>query len=147
MNSNPLWPESTPTGRCSDCAWMYRGGRGRAVPRCRRHHQQRVDPEWVGCGAFTAELNCLDCGACCREAYDTVEVSRRDPFRKKHPETLIELDGRLNIRRSGPNCINLGCGDQRWACQVYTDRPKTCRDFERGGINCVDARRRLGLTP
>ena len=126
---------------------MYRGGRGRPVPRCMRHQQQRIEPNWVGCAAFTPELDCLECGACCREAYDTVEVSRRDPFRKSHPHLLVELNGRLNIKRNGPNCINLGCGDRKWACQVYEHRPRTCREFERGGVNCVDARRRLGLTP
>jgi len=29
---------------------------------------------------------------------------------------------------------------------VYADRPKTCRDFEAGGVNCVDARVRMGIT-
>jgi hypothetical protein len=30
---------------------------------------------------------------------------------------------------------------------VYADRPKTCRDFEQGSANCVDARVRLKITP
>ena len=81
------------------------------------------------------------------EAYDTVEVSRRDPFRKQYPELLKTIDGRLNIRRKGSYCINLNEHQGCFTCAVYSDRPKTCRDFERGGVNCLDARRRLGLAP
>lgn len=148
METNPLWPNPNPSqGTCSSCDWMYHGGRGRPVPRCRRHDNQRVSPEWPSCPAFTTGLDCVACGACCREAYDTVEVSRRDPFRNQYPDLLTTINGRLNIRRKGPHCINLQNDSGCWTCAVYADRPKTCRDFERGGINCIDARRRLGLTP
>ena len=121
MDSNPLWPKPSPTpGTCSDCDWMFHGGRGRPVPRCRRHNNQRISPEWPSCPAFTQNLDCVQCGACCREAYDTVEVSRRDPFRKQYPELLKTIDGRLNIRRKGSYCINLnehqGCF---YLCRIF----------------------------
>lgn len=76
-----------------------------------------------------------------------MEVSTRDPFRKQHPELMVSIDGRPNIKRKGPHCAALKPENGKWVCQVYADRPKTCRDFEQGGNNCVDARRRLGLTP
>jgi hypothetical protein len=147
MQSNPLWPESTPHGHCGDCVWLFRGGRGRPVDRCRRHENRRVEADWVGCAAFTQSLECLECGACCREAYHAVEVSRRDPFRRTHAHLLTTVDGRLNIKRCGPNCINLNADGGPFTCAVYSDRPKTCRDFEQAGENCLIARKRLGLTP
>lgn len=105
-----------------------------------------MDASWAACPAFTAALDCQECGACCREAYHAVEVARRDPFVKLRPERIVEVDGRLQVARRGPRC---GCLDGEagaWACAVYADRPRTCRDFTAGSANCVDARRRVGLT-
>lgn len=143
---NPLCDEpGPPDARCGACAWRFSGGRGRAVDRCRRHDGARVDPAWPACAAFEASLDCQACGACCREAYHAVEVSRRDPFVRAHPERVVAADGRLQVRRAGPRCACL-VGDGPYACVVYDDRPRTCRDFTRGSANCVEARRRVGLT-
>jgi hypothetical protein len=146
--SNPLWPadrpgEATPGATCEDCAWRKPGTRR---DRCLRHEGRSVRGEWAACPAHTrdAALDCLACGACCREAYHTVEVGPRDPFVRAHPELLHRLDGRLHVLREGPRCACLGAD---YRCVVYADRPRTCRDFERAGPNCVDARRRVGLTP
>jgi hypothetical protein len=143
---NPLWPEPGPSGTCASCVWRYSGGRGKPVDRCRRHADQRVSPGWPACPAFEASVDCLECGACCREAYHAVEVSRRDAFVKLHPERIVEVDGRLNVRRSGDRCSCLAGELGAFHCVLYADRPRTCRDFEQGGANCVDARRRVGLT-
>ncbi len=103
----------------------------------------RSAQEAAAADALTAAgFDCLSCGACCREAYHAVEVSRRDRFVRLHPELLEVVDGRLNVRRAGPRC---GCLGEDYRCSVYADRPKTCRDFERGGENCLEARRRVGL--
>lgn len=144
---NPLWPAPGPEGRCVDCAWHYLGGRGKPVDRCRRHHGETVDPRWPACPAFTTGLDCLTCGACCREAYHAVEVGRRDPFVRLHPERISELDGRLQVTRCGERCGCLEGELGAFHCVVYADRPKTCRDFPLGGQSCVEARRRVGLTP
>ena len=144
---NPLWPVGrageAPAGvSCDSCVWRRPGKR---TDQCSRHGGATVNADWPACPAHTLEsaLDCLSCGACCREAYHTVEVSRRDPFVRLHRELTHEQDGRLHVRRSGPRCICLG-DDSR--CAHYDDRPKTCRDFLRGGPNCVEARQRVKLT-
>jgi len=92
-------------------------------------------------------LDCQRCAACCREAYHTVEISRRDPFVRVHPALLTREGGRLELRRVGGLCPCLVGEPGAWSCVTYADRPRTCRDFEAGGVHCLDARRRLGLTP
>lgn len=144
---NPLWPAPAPDGTCGGCAWRYEGGPGPRVNRCRRHKGARVDPAWAACPAFTATLDCQACGACCREAYHAVEVGRRDPFVRLHPDRVVPVDGRLQVLRAGPRCACLQGELPAFACDVYADRPRTCRDFTAGSANCVDARRRVGLTP
>ena len=70
-----------------------------------------------------------------------------EQMRDSHPERIIEVHGRLNVCRSGHVCGCLEPVDGTWPCAVYAQRPKTCRDFESGGANCVDARVRMGITP
>lgn len=144
---NPLWPAPGPDARCVSCAWHYLGGRGKAVDRCRRHRGEAVDPRWPACPAYTESLDCLTCGACCREAYHAVEVGPRDPFVRLHPERVQREDGRIVVTRREERCACLAGGPGDWHCEVYEDRPRTCRDFPLGGQSCVEARRRVGLTP
>jgi len=148
MSLNPLSADAGPEGRtCRSCVWHFVGGRGRPVSRCRRHAARRLEPEWAACASYTEALDCLRCGACCREAYHAVEVSPRDPFVSKQKDKLVRVDGRLNIIRREGICGCLDPKDGCWTCSVYEDRPKTCRDFEAAGAHCVDARVRLGITP
>lgn len=159
--TNPLWVAAPgapttradgseiPAGaRCSTCAWRHLGGRGTAVDRCRRHRDEPIDPRAPACPAYVtdAEVDCLTCGACCREAYHSVEVGPRDPFVRKHPDRVSAQDGRLVVTRAGPRCACLSGELGAFCCAVYADRPKTCRDFARAGPNCVEARRRVGLS-
>ena len=130
---------------CGQCVWHYRGGRGRPVQRCRRHGQQRVGAGAAACESYTAALDCLSCGACCREAYDAVEVGPRDPFVKAHPELVSQVDGRLNLARTAGICAALRPAEGAWPCRVYAARPKTCQDFEVASDNCLIARMRIGL--
>ena len=117
------------------------------MPRCRRHEDRRLAPDDPACPAFTPSLDCATCGACCREAYDAVEVGARDPFVKKHPE-LIQISRLVrSIKRIDGRCPALEGQLGSFSCRVYADRPRTCRDFALGGRNCVDARQRVGLTP
>ena len=96
---------------------------------------------------WEAALDCQACGACCREAYGAVEVGARDPVLRRHPELIEHIGTRRTIRRDGLLCGALAKSNETYACTIYDDRPKTCRDFERGGRHCLDARRRLGLSP
>jgi len=115
------------------------------VLRCVRAGDARVEPTEQGCDRFEPALDCLDCGACCREAFDAVEITRRDPVRSLHPGLIERVDGRLRVRRApGNRCAALEVDSYR--CRIYADRPQCCRHFEQGSANCVFARERVGLT-
>lgn len=136
---------------CGTCAWRH----GKAG-RCRQSGGQRVLPGWPGCERWEPTPDCQDCGACCRAAYDLVQVSQRDPVRKKHPGLVVVRGPYLEIQRRGDRCAALGGGALTdpdgstrlvpYACEIYGDRPKACRDFENGGEHCLTARRRVGLS-
>jgi hypothetical protein len=131
-------------GRCGDCAW-------RSNTRCRQA-SARVDPSWPACERFEAALDCQTCGACCRAAYHSVEVSRRDPVVKAQPQLIVDRGDYLEIRREGDRCAALAGGvidagsTTRYHCTIYDDRPRTCRDFTLGSAHCLTARRRVGLS-
>ncbi len=127
---------------CGSCAW--RSATGRCV-----QSSVRVAAELTACERWQrAGLDCQQCGACCREGYDTVEIGPRDPVRAHHPELVVVRDGRLNIAREGVRCAALtgGCGGEAFACRIYDHRPKPCRDLAPGTQNCLIARRRVGLS-
>jgi hypothetical protein len=157
--ATPLWrdiapaPAPHPTGlpagdadaTCGTCAWRYdqRGG-----ARCRQANA-RIDPAWRACERYEPALDCQDCGACCREAYHSVEVARRDPAVRAQPGYVVDRGAYLEIRRAGDRCAALAGGtaeEPRYRCAIYDDRPRTCRDFTLGSAHCLTARRRVGLS-
>jgi hypothetical protein len=162
LDPPPLWTGITPppavhptglpageaAGTCGTCAWRHdaRGG-----SRCRQA-DAKVDPTWSACERFEAALDCQTCGACCRAAYHSVEVERRDPMVKAQPSYIEDRGTYLEIRRSGDRCSALHGGLieagrlTRFHCVIYDDRPRTCRDFTLGSAHCLTARRRVGLS-
>jgi Fe-S-cluster containining protein len=156
-----------PGRTCATCAWRYVGGRGQAVDRCRQAGDARVSPDWRACERWEPALDCQDCGACCREAYDSVTVSRRDPVVRRHPALIVDRGSYVELARlhhktnhkadherdPGTRCAALHGGApgpagqwQPYACTIYDDRPRPCRELERGGAHCLTARRRVGLS-
>jgi hypothetical protein len=128
---------------CGGCAWRTAGGRCRvAGGRASVHASERA------CTRFEAALDCLACAACCRSAYDAVTVGARDPVVRLHPQLVRRHDaGRFDLLRRGDRCAALeGADGGPFGCAIYADRPRTCRDFERGGRHCLEARRRVGLS-
>ena len=129
---------------CGGCAW-------RNHARCRQAGA-KIDPAWPACERFEAALDCQTCGACCREAYHSVEVRRRDPAIKARPEMIVDRGSYLEVRRAGDRCTALDGGrvehgtTTRYHCTIYDDRPRTCRDFTLGSAHCLTARRRVGLS-
>ena len=129
---------------CGTCAW-------RTNARCRQANA-RIDLAWPACERFEAALDCQTCGACCREAYHSVEVARRDPAVKRQPSMIVDRGSYLEVRRAGDRCAALEGGlvelgtTTRYRCTIYDDRPRTCRDFTLGSANCLIARRRVGLS-
>lgn len=160
-----LWAEvATPPGRhpaghanlasyfaghgCADCSWGFADRQGQ---HCRHAPDLRLPKDAWACNRWepAAELNCLTCGACCREAYHAVEVSSREPVNKRHPELVVIHSTHRKLRREGNRCAALSGGHtphEAYACAIYEDRPRTCREFTLGGENCLDARRRVGLS-
>lgn len=161
---------------CESCAWSYMGGAGKAVRRCRQAEGARLPQNTHACERFEATFDCLGCGACCREAYDAVEVSRSDPMAKLHLDLLIPRRGGFDLKRSGPRCVCLHGGlelkapaptisggsaapdegrtlaprvmpgGEPFTCEIYETRPRTCRDFTIFSENCLIARRTVGLS-
>jgi len=154
----PPHPSGLPPGAaaatcatCATCAWRHEQ-RG---PRCRQA-EMKIDDAWPACERYEAALDCQTCGACCRAAYHSVEVQRRDPVVKKQPGFIVDRGTYLEIRRNGDRCAALAGGEPepepdgdrvtRFHCAIYDDRPKTCRDFTLGSAHCLTARRRVGLS-
>ncbi len=136
---------------CGTCAWRYLGGRGPPVERCRQTAPEmgdglRVRADLAACDRWEPPVACDRCGACCREAYHSVSVSVRDPVVWKQPALVVRNGHRFTLLRSGDRCAALKRDDGGYHCEIYQDRPRTCRDFERGGRHCLVARRRVGLS-
>ena len=145
---------------CGSCAWLYVGGRGKPVERCRQAAAPNADGprtrrDVSACARWEPPVDCATCGACCREAYHSVTVSVRDPVVWKQPELVERIGHRFEIRREGPRCAALvdlrgapaaDSGRRVFTCAIYEDRPQACRDFAAGGRHCLDARRRVGLS-
>jgi hypothetical protein len=97
---------------CGGCAWLYVGGRGPAVERCRQAGEagaqdQRVSRTQRACERWEPPVACQTCGACCREAYHSVTVSVRDPVVWKQPALIVRHGHRFEILRTGPRCAAL----------------------------------------
>jgi Putative zinc- or iron-chelating domain len=142
--ANPGAPGAPGAATCGECAW-------RSNARCRQA-SAKVDPAWPACERFEAALDCQACGACCRAAYHSVEVSRRDPVVKARPEMIVDRGRYLEVLRAGDRCAALAGGviehgfTTRYHCTIYDDRPRTCREFTLGSAHCLTARRRVGLS-
>ncbi len=139
--------------RCGDCAWRYVGGRGSAIDRCHQTGGERVDPSWAACDRWeSASLDCGTCGACCREGYDSVTITKRESVVRSHPDLVVDRGSYIELARADGRCaaleIDAGNSDSGvgYRCAIYQDRPRPCRDLEVGGPHCLTARKRVGLT-
>ncbi len=101
-------------------------------------------------------LDCLTCGACCRQGSDgRILVPVEDVLRwtlQKRTDILGKLvPGHFGEQAfaSTPSgaCVHLGTIESAHACRIYADRGTTCRDFERGSWQCHEFRRDAGLEP
>jgi len=106
---------------------------------------------------------CFACGACCREAFDTVPVTDEDAERlNDHPEMIrVAPDGWRDLQRvpsdfvprhsgGATRCIALrgdGSEGSPYRCMVYDLRPTNCRELTIGSEGCVTARERVELVP
>jgi hypothetical protein len=96
----------------------------------------------------TMKLDCLACGACCRDNRVVLEPPDLAQWRSQRPELL----GRTYIRQSNGTvllklvkgaCVHLGKGN---LCRIYPLRPGNCSEFPVGAEPCLAARlETLGL--
>ena len=108
---------------------------------------------------LTVVTDCDDCGACCR-------VVTLPPFRRvfdeggeegwerlgwDRPDLRAEfLGAERALKEQGRPTFGSPClwydGDSA-RCRHHELRPRACREFEVGGLDCTDARRRAGINP
>lgn len=175
-----LHPAPSADKNCGSCAWAFQSKSEQL--RCRIAQTKSIAQTKIGanepaCERFEAELACLSCGACCREAYDVVVVKKSDPAARLHREMLVPTSSGFDLVRADGRCVALSGGtelephvpaitrldaptefnrprslprfvpdDTPFTCSIYETRPQTCRDFTRGSQNCLDARRKVGLS-
>lgn len=149
-----------PTGdgaaQCGSCAWHIDEGKALS---CLFRAEPGEEPHLIGdgeaCAHHEPRPDCLDCGACCREAFDSVPIDD-DAIDRLPPELIrVAADGWTDLQRvpsftgCGTRCAALrGDGETApYTCIVYEIRPETCRDVKIGSDGCLTARRRVGLTP
>lgn len=101
-----------------------------------------------------AQLDCLECGACCRTgtdgrilipADDLVfwrRIGRSDLTERIQPGHFGEVAFATDERGA---CVHLGTEASPNACQIYAIRGTTCREFERGSRQCLEFRRDFGV--
>lgn len=100
------------------------------------------------------DLDCLQCGACCRTGHDgRILVPEDDIVRWKRlgREDLVEQlqpghFGELAFATTPSGaCVHLGTHASENACRIYEVRGTTCREFEKGSPQCREFRRDFGL--
>ncbi|HHO49850.1 MAG TPA: YkgJ family cysteine cluster protein [Deltaproteobacteria bacterium] len=116
-----------------------------------------IAPDLAACAHFEPPPDCAGCGACCREAFDSVPVEGDDHATLLHQAELVVThdDGWRDLRRvpsptgTGTRCVALaGDGTSTpFCCRIYPDRPSACSELEVGSSACLFARRRVGLSP
>ena len=147
-------PQGDGSRRCGACAWYADGclaaalGDDPPVP---------VPADAAACALFEPPVSCDPCGACCREAFDSVPVTDEDEARLGENAHLVRRsnDGWRDLARvgsptgRGTRCAALrgdGCAAP-YRCVVYAVRPTNCRELDAGSPACLTARRRVGLSP
>ena len=101
-----------------------------------------------------APLDCLTCGACCREGSDgRILVPEQDIVRWRRTGRGDIADGLVEGHFSEMAfpataegaCIYLGAEAGPNACAIYPIRGTTCREFEAGSAQCLSYRRARGI--
>jgi hypothetical protein len=91
----------------------------------------------------TMQLDCLACGACCRENRVVLEKPDIAQWRAKQPRLLSpayvrQSNGTVLLRLTDKSeCVHLGA---RNLCRIYPLRPGNCSEFPVGAEPCLAAR-------
>ena len=103
----------------------------------------------------TAIPECLTCGLCCAfPLMVTVTPDESAPLSSYWDVTLDGVDEDVTINRTLPRSLETGqCTFLRGTlkesifCDIYENRPQTCRAFEAGSDKCHAYRRMYGIEP
>jgi hypothetical protein len=146
-------PTGLPDTSCGSCAWVRGTTCGwlaaGEVP------GPTIDRDERGCVHHEPIPDCAPCGACCREAFDSVPVEdhdrrtleRRGDWIRTHPDGWRDLLRVPSPTGCGTRCAALvGDGVAPFRCVLYEDRPSACSELDAGSDACLFARRRVGLT-
>ena len=99
-------------------------------------------------------LDCLACGACCREGSDgRILVPEQDivRWRRTGRDDIVNglVEGHFSEMAfpATPEgaCVYLGAEAGPNACSIYPIRGTTCREFEAGSAQCLSYRRARGI--
>ena len=95
---------------------------------------------------------CRGCGACCRGRDGTILVYETDLLRWRRAgrdDLLARVTpghfSELAFEMTEGACVHQGTRTSATDCSIYEQRGRTCRDFEMGSQQCLEARRRHGL--
>lgn len=150
--------------RCGTCAWAHtKAAEGEPAAESLSCEMLRsgtspapaVRAEWIACQHFEPRLDehaCAACGACCHKAFHLVPVDADEPLLATRPDLVTRDAGPglgaapFYIDRPDGFCRALVTRHAPYRCGVYEQRPQSCRDFALGGRNCLEARRRVGLS-
>jgi Fe-S-cluster containining protein len=95
------------------------------------------------------ELDCQACGACCYGPEEYVSVTAAD-LRAFDAQSaaryVVRRRDRLFLRMLHGHCAALHARQGHFSCRIYRMRPTPCHVVEAGGRECLEARRRHGVT-
>lgn len=100
--------------------------------------------------------SCTECGFCCffdDPRYVMLFEGDLERLGERADSLTVWIAGRVFMRSEAGHCIALRQDGARWLCSIYEQRPRLCREFERGCETCHAvvaerhplARRRLPL--
>jgi uncharacterized protein len=101
--------------------------------------------------------SCDGCGACCLVVtrppfyfvFEDFGEAAWERLQRERPDLIADLDADYRARRAeggpfyGTPCVWYDALSHR--CRHYEYRPLACHEFEIGGDDCRDARRRAGI--
>jgi Fe-S-cluster containining protein len=94
-------------------------------------------------------LDCQTCGACCYGPDEYVAVTAADlrGMSRMLAARHVERRGdRLWLTMVHGRCSALKARQGHFSCRIYGARPQVCRIVEAGSRECLDARRRRGVS-
>jgi Fe-S-cluster containining protein len=95
------------------------------------------------------QYDCLSCGACCYGPEEYVAVSAVDLCRmtkKAASRYVVTVGERKYMRMVHGHCAALHARQGHYSCRVYGMRPQPCKIVDAGSRECLDARRRRGVS-